>query len=580
VSAFADIQITFGTPTGALPTRRTANGWRASGEMSGVWSAALAADPASTLVQTRDVAPWSVWLIGELLRYDSLSAPADPLGAFVLDLRKGKENAAALDGHFALFAWNSELRQWHIWTDRFGTVHCYAGLGARRSALGTYHPAVSRAVGAKKLDWQGLAGFFTMGFFPEDRTHFEEVKILRPAMHYVFSERGEEKRAGRYWEWAHTPEKAPSFAGALDQFGDTLGTVLREQSARGRVAVPVSGGLDSRTTVAMLLRQQERLWYYSYGYGSDSVETRIARQVAAARGAHCDTFEIGEYLFDRMDDVLSASEGFNDVTQTRQVGVSAQLAAHADVVIAAHWGDVWLDSAEAAANGSAAFAKVAKQGRQWLLEHLCAPRAGGDPEKGVKEAVQRELDRVSHIADADFRMKAFKTDTWSFRWTVAGVRAFNLGATPRLPFYDTRMADLFCTLPAEYLRGRRLQVEWLKGSAPDLARITWQARDANLFMYPYAGTLLLPKRAVRKAWRVITRTKVIERNWEVQFLSPTGRARLGDALLRPRLKLHEFVAPGAVQQLLDRFFAQPLEDKRGYTVSMLLTFSEWLERFA
>jgi hypothetical protein len=531
-------------------------------------------------VQTRDVAPWSVWAVGELERYDALSAPADPLGAFVMDLRAGREKAASLDGHFVIFAWNSDSREWHVWTNRFGTMHAYAGLGARRSALGTFHPAVSRSIGANRLDWPGLSAFFSMGFFPEDRTHFEEVQILRPASHLVFDSTGLIVREERYWQWEHRPENAPPFEEALAMFGNTLGAVIRDDTARGRIAVPISGGLDSRTTVALLRNDTSRLWSYSYGYGPDSVETRIARQVAEARGLACETLAIDEYLFRRMDDVLAATEGFNDVTQTRQVSVSGALGAHSDSVIAAHWGDVWLDAAGDATDAGAALGKVMKQGRSWLLEHLCAPKMKEDPEKSVRECVARELERVSHIQDPDFRMKAFKTDSWSFRWTATGVRTYQLGAFPKLPFYDARMADLFCALPTDHVRGRRLQVEWLKRYAPELARIRWQAHDANLYMYPYANTLLLSQRAMKKVWRLVTRTQVLERNWEVQFLSPAGQGRLRESLTRPGLRVHEFVSGAAIGELLDRFFARPIEEKRGYTVSMLLTFSEWLERYA
>ena len=45
----------------------------------------------------------------------------------------------------------------------------------------------------------------------------------------------------------------------------------------------------------------------------------------------------------------------------------------------------------------------------------------------------------------------------------------------------------------------------------------------------------------------------------------------------PGSRLHEFVSPDDVRSLLDAFFAAPLEEGRGYTVSMLLTFSSWLE---
>ena len=588
MSAFADFLVTFGAPTTAPPTRRPENAWRPAGALQLVWSASLAADVASTLVQTRDVAPWSVWLLGELSRYDSLSVPADPLGAFVLDLRSGREKPSALDGHFILFGWNADAREWHVWTNRFGTMHAYVGLGARRAALGTFHPAVSSVIGAQKLDWVGLSGFFAMGFFPEDRTHFERVRILRPAMHYVFGDDAVAKKAERYWQWTHTPERAPDFELVLEQFGTTLGDVLRDETAGRRTAVPLSGGLDSRTVAALLTEEpRDGLWLYSYGYDQHSEETRIARRVAKARGLPCESYVIGEYLFDRMHEVLAATEGFNDVTQTRQTAITGDLASHADTVVAAHWGDVWLDDcgvsdhhSSSADDTDLAAAKMMKGGRAWLLDHLCAPQLGVDPEREVREGISRELSRLQHIEDRDFRVKALKTDSWSFRWTTVGLRAYQLGVFPKLPFYDTRLTDLFCTLPTKYVRGRRLQIEWLTRYASDLARITWQAHDANLYLYAYVNSLLLPKRALKKAWRMLTGAKVVERNWEVQYLSPAGRSALNSALLRPGLRVHEFASPAVIRDLLEQFFARPLEGKRGYTVSMLLTFSAWLERYA
>ena len=579
MSAFADFHVTFDADAPAPTPARREHPWRAAASHAGAWRAWVAADAARGLEQTRTVSPWSVWLVGELSRYDALVAPADPLGAFVLDLRNRGPHAAALDGHFVLFAWNAEAREWHIWTNRFGTMHAYLGRGARRAALGTFHPAVCRSVDASKLDWLGLSGFFAMGFFPGDRTHFEDVRILRPSTHVVCSERGAPVREERYWAWHHEPDPAFAFDAAVDEFGARFARVVRAETVGARLAVPISGGLDSRTTVAALPRDDGALWSYSYGYGAQSVETRIARRIATARALPFASFAVPEYLFDRMEDVLAATEGFNDVTQTRQVCVSGELAAHADAVIAAHWGDVWLDAAGGGEEHAAA-TKMMKEGRRWLLAEIAAAPLGADPEASVREVIAQEFSRIPAMADADFRLKAFKTDAWSFRWTTVGIRAFQLGAFPRLPFYDSTMADLFCTLPTAHVDGRLLQIEWLKRNAPDLAGITWQAYDADLHMYRFANSLLLPKRAVKKAWRALSGTRVLERNWEVQFLSETGRAQLRGALLSPGRRIHDLVARPAIEALLSGFFARPLQEKRGYTVAMLLTFSEWLERYA
>ena len=65
--------------------------------------------------------------------------------------------------------------------------------------------------------------------------------------------------------------------------------------------------------------------------------------VAESRHLPFEAFAVGPYLFDRLSMILNAVEGFQDLTQCRQAAVSDELARHADYVIAAHWGDVWLD---------------------------------------------------------------------------------------------------------------------------------------------------------------------------------------------------------------------------------------------
>jgi hypothetical protein len=75
----------------------------------------------------------------------------------------------------------------------------------------------------------------------------------------------------------------------------------------------------------------------------------------------------------------------------------------------------------------------------------------------------------------------------------------------------------------------------------------------------------------------MTGKKIIERNWEVQFDGPSGEAGLSRWLLRPGLRIHDLVPRKTIATLLEAFRQEPLKEGRGYTVSMLLTFSAWLE---
>ena len=120
----------------------------------------------------RHAGSWWYLLLGELYGRDPNHSVPQLLGS--------EQGAVGQNGHFLLCAWETESRRWHVWTDRFGTVHAYLGSGGRCTALGTFSPAVAAVSSRCRLDWTGLMGFFGQGFFPDDRTHFEDVRHRAP----------------------------------------------------------------------------------------------------------------------------------------------------------------------------------------------------------------------------------------------------------------------------------------------------------------------------------------------------------------------------------------------------------------
>lgn len=524
---------------------------------------------------------WHYWLLGEL--YGLLPARQP---AFILDVLTGRVAAAHLNGHFLLCAWQETTHQWHIWTDRFGTLHGYYAQDGRRAALGSYSGAVSAAASRRQLDWVGLTSFFSCGFFLGNHTQYDDMQVLRPATHLVLDEQGQLCREERYWAWQHQPDRQRSQADTGAEFAHLFGAVIHEQMGQGRVAVPISGGLDSRSVVAALGDEERgRVWAYSYGYLPHSVETQIAQRVAQARQLPFQAFTIPPYLFDRLPQVIGAIEGFQDITQCRQAAILPELAEQAEFVSAAHWGDVWLDDMGLAGQtnlGTEAFfqtawKKIAKTGRDWLVQNVCQPQLGqSSAEAVVKDLLQSALVAVAHLEEPDFRLKAFKTEQWSARWTTASLRMYQPAVFPRLPFYDTRLTDFFAQVPTALVAQRQLQVEYLKQAAPDLARIIWQRYGYNLYWYPYRHYFRWPRRLWRGVQRWLTTQAPVTLNWQVQFLHPQGKAGLQRWLLQPGLRLHEWLAPAVLQERVAQFMAHPYQ-QGGYSLAMLLTFSAWLE---
>lgn len=590
-STVGDWLLTFGIGNPVGPTRSSASVWETEAQdVAWLLSRSAPGEIWSGMPMTAVATPgWLAWLFGELY------ATADPAGA-VADVVEGRSSPAILSGHFLLLAWDRQVDEWHVWTNRYATLHAYVATNGPHVAMGSFMPVVAATAGCDKLDWDGLTSFFGFGFFMGDRTHFQGVRILRPATHYRFDGNGRALGEERYWHWQHMPDRARSYDETVDEFAALFGDVMSGLTADGRIAVPVSGGLDSRSTVATLGHRpgqispsDKDLWAYSYGYGDDSIETRIAGQIAARRGLRFDAFTIRPYLFDRIAQVIGAVEGFQDMTQARQAFIGRELRANADAVIAAHWGDVYLGDMGLAATLPGALSdeairehalhKMCKPGG-WLIDALCRPHLGKvEPEELLHSFVAEGMDGLEDIADADFRVKAFKTEQWSARWTTASLRMYQAAVWPRLPFYDTRLGDFFATVPTEFVAGRRLQIDYLKRFAPDLAAVKWQESGSSLFKTGQPDPMAVIRRGFNKGRRILTGRRVIESNWEVQFLNESGRRGLEQWLLRPGLRLHEFVAPRTVETLLASFHAAPRVDKRGYTVSMLLTFSAWLESF-
>lgn len=561
------------------PGGRTGRAWRAvfKQEDAALWCQNASETWRGAPFREIPIRTGRAWLFGELFggSEELLEAVAS-----------GRASAAGLNGHFLFLVQDEESREWTLHTDRLGTFHAYVARRGNRVAVGSSFRAVAGAASSRRLDWRALAGFFRCGFFPADLTPFDDISILRPARRYVFSPQGELRAARRYWNWQHRGEL--TFDDAVDEFGHLLGQVVGEMAGGGRVALPLSGGLDSRALLAALPRdgaaaRPDAIWAFAYGYGLGSPETRIAGRLARKRQLTFQGFRIPPYLFEHIHDVQIAIEGFQDLTQCRQASLAGELGRHADFVLGGHWGDVWLDdmgllgrrpsSAEVVDH---AFGRITKRGGEELANLLCGGPLGEDPGALTRQIVQREIQALGELDDADFLVKAFKTDQWSARFTTASLRAYQMAVFPRLPFYDNRLVDFFTRVPSELMRGRRLEIAYLKRFAPELAKVTWQRTGVSLEHSHWPDPLLRPLRAVHKLARLLRLETHFERNWEAQFLVAGGRAGLENWLLRPALRLHDYLSPTAVRELLRRFFERP-GPELGYQVAMLLTFSVFLE---
>ena len=179
-------------------------------------------------------------------------------------------------------------------------------------------------------------------------------------------------------------------------------------------------------------------------------------------------------------------------------------------------------------------------------------------------------------------MRAFKSLYWAPRWTSINMSIFQGLGKLVLPYYEDEICKFVCTVPERYLKGRKIQIEYIKKHCPEAARIPWQKYyPLNLYQYqrfnhPHYYFI----RAVRKAKRILQKylskkQNLITRNWELQFLGENNFLQLEKNLM-VRNKINEFIPSTIIEDYLKKFQNDPV--KYAHPLSMLLTLVVFSEK--
>ncbi len=474
-------------------------------------------------------------LIGRLYRYGPYRGNEKNLLPIVArNWHRGQFNPADLNGSFVLFFIEDTADDYRlsIITDRLGTHHAYFSQEGNSLCLGTCFAQLASSLLQPQLDWEGISQFCTLGYFMENRSYFQQIKIIPAATIWSAEIKGATKdkpyiwiKEKSYWNWKQQ-SRSGTFEDAVEDYNQVLTEVLEDRFGQDSVplVMGVSGGLDSRNLLG-LCRYYNGIRLYTYGYEKESVEIDISRQLADVCDLPISEYVIHPNLGLGYSKVLDYSEGFSDITQARQSSVLSQLARTANRGIIGQWGDVWNDSPgldpadfksdydyiKYAAN------KYKKRGAENLWPELERYCDGKSIEEILFEGAQRELEKIQ-VDDINFRLTAYKTWQWSFRNTIVGANIFRMGFEPYLPFYDNRIVDFFQTLPQTWVRDRKLQLAWHVKYAPELARVKWQETGCNLFVSrQQARRYTFFKRGFKYLQRKAGLAAVTQRNWETQF---------------------------------------------------------------
>ena len=434
------------------------------------------------------------------------------------------------------------------------------------------------------FDYKAICIFSALGFFLDDDTYWLDTKVLKPATINKIDKDGFLVSSEKWFNWHYTPRDI-SLDKTVLEFTEIFEKNIKNQTKGKKVILPLSGGLDSRTQAVALSKIKADVNSYSYSFENGFKEAEISKKIANKLNFPFQDFKIKKgYLWSKIEDLATINKCYSEFSHPRQMAVIDDVKKLGDLFSLGHWGDVLFDSEGIDYLDESNILpilkkKLIKKGGIELAESLWKD---WEMEGVFKDYLNQRLLHLwidIKIDNFSAKLRAFKSLYWAPRWTSVNLLIFESARPLSLPYYDNEMCKFICTLPEGLLKGRQIQIEYIKKNSTKVANITWQAmKPFNLYNYhlnkfPYN----LPYRIISKMKRTLQEVfgeKYIQRNWELQFLGEENEEKLKYYLFSN--EYNTFISSKRIKLFYNNFKTKN-SVTYAHSISTLLTLSLWFK---
>jgi len=195
------------------------------------------------------------------------------IGQLLLTLynKEGIDGLCNLNGRFVIAIWDKRENVLRLISDRYGFCNLYYWASSERILFASEYKAIIwHEDFSKKIDEVALADSMALGYSTEDRTFFENVRLVPQASVATFKMDGSVS-IKKYWDYSFHSDDDPVWTEVdyIDQFYEKLTKAIQRQiDVNNSMAIALSGGLDSRTLAGILhkLPFDGKVNAYTYGH--------------------------------------------------------------------------------------------------------------------------------------------------------------------------------------------------------------------------------------------------------------------------------------------------------------------------
>lgn len=329
----------------------------------------------------------------------------------------------------------------------------------------------------------------------EGRARYREVRLLSAAELNVFAP-GRPMRVERLVRWDDVaPVTLDSFE-TLELIGSGLRRAITQRLQSDRtVNVLLSGGLDSRMSVALLLDMGVTVRSFNFSL-EGSLDHVLGAEYAEAAGLQHTSAPYRAGLQDSYDVMMAAELARQEPALRPDRPGMIWSSFGGSAILGQNYNSPTYVSLLRAGRDDDALAALRATKRQYVPRHLFRNRCGHRLDASLTTAVRRELQR-QHPADPGRKIElSILVNSTRCQLHPLQENVDRLRLEHQSPMLDTAWMRSMLALPLESLLGHRLYHRWVRHVGGTAATIPWQA-------YPGHEPCPLPMPAgFRPQWQI------------------------------------------------------------------------------
>ncbi len=400
--------------------------------------------------------------------------------------QEGRNFFRRLNGSFVAALWDTKNRRLVLLTDRIGMKPLYYAALPGRFLFATEIKSLLADGGlSRTCNPRGLAQFFSFGQLLGTDTLYEAVRLLPAAGWLTYDATDGRLHVERYWR---LESNGKPFTNGTDRVLERLDEAFQRAVERRtwgteRLGLSLSGGLDSRTILAVMKHDQTPITTVSMGV-KGSVDHHSAQRMAELVNSRHYSCYLTTDLLNRFEEHMRYMVHLTDgqylcqciimptLPVYRRLGIEVLLRGHAGELL--HMRKAYNFSLSRDALTIADEAGL----ERWLFHHLRAymleavdgpiftPAYQGQLETLARESLLASLRETATVEPPLHRIWYLFLNERSRRETALSMVEFGSLVETRLPYLDNDLIDLLFAVPPELKLADVIQTHILRRHFP------------------------------------------------------------------------------------------------------------------